>query len=186
MRTRRDKCDAIDSSPPLRSLPPRPWHNNPTRILATPYRELVPLRHLWQSQRISGPLAPLLHHHIPSLTHPHPPSPNPLPASYAFDTKGSLTREQISGSNRCVLTVLLSLPSQNDFFSPLSRASDTTFNVNICAFYCILGPRRPSARRKRIHQCNLGKLLVIPALTPGAHSSGHPNDVLLLSTFAPH
>lgn len=77
-----------------------------------------------------------------------------------------------------------SLPER--FFFPLSRASDTTFNVNICAFYCILGPRRPSARRKRIHQCNLGKLLVIPALTPGAHSSGHPNDVLLLSTFAPH
>lgn len=54
------------------------------------------------------------------------------------------------------------------------------------SFYCALGPRRPSARRKRIYQCNLGKLFVIPTLSPGAHSSGHPNDVLLLSTLAPY
>ena len=99
---------------PLPHNPPHHPYSSPTlhskrnRIPATPSRQLVPLPPPSPSQRINGPLLLLPRYIRPSI-YPQRSSHNPLLASYAFDTKGLLTRERISNSSRYALSPLLSL-----------------------------------------------------------------------------
>jgi hypothetical protein len=136
-------------------------------------------------------------------SHPPSPSSHPTPdlspsalSSQPTPRKLCIRHQRIAdeGTNLKLQQVRpIPLPSFRNGFRPsLYLITCSGRHILMCSIYAFffvilsLGPRRPSSRRKRIHQCNLVKLFIISTLSPRAYSSGHPDDVLLLSTFTPH